>query len=149
MRQIIISIWAINFIKKVVFLQVIFLILFAGKSQAQNNDMYGFEDIQGLFDVNEQAVLKYASNREKPNNEMEFILATGFNTYKAFFSSQDNPSCIFYPSCSVYSVEAFQKKGVFLGIVYTFDRLSRCHRLVKANEYIYSPEKQRFYDPIE
>ena len=79
---------------------------------------------------------------------MEFLLASGFNGYKAFFSSQDNPSCVFYPSCSSYSVMAFQQKGFVVGMLSTFDRLSRCHHFIKPNQYIFDPSKQRFYDPV-
>ena len=135
--------------KKILLIQLLTVVCLAGKLQAQNEDRYGLESLSGLFNATEHTVPKYSSEKEKQKNELEFLLATGFNTYKAFFSSQDNPSCVFYPSCSEYSVEAFQKKGLLLGTLYTFDRLSRCHRLVKTNEYIYNPEKQRFYDPVE
>ncbi|MCG6187508.1 membrane protein insertion efficiency factor YidD [Maribellus maritimus] len=140
--------WSVSKVGNILILLFAFL-LFAGKLNAQNNDPYGFKNLKGLFEAGEHVIPKYSSTGDKQKNELEFILATGFNTYKAFFSSQDNPSCVFYPSCSVYSVEAFQQKGLFLGTLYTFDRLSRCHRLVKANEYIYNPEKQRFYDPLK
>lgn len=37
--------------------------------------------------------------------------------------------CRFYPSCSEYALEAFQKKGVLKGIALIIWRLMRCHPL--------------------
>lgn len=35
--------------------------------------------------------------------------------------------CRFYPSCSVYAVEAIAKHGVLKGSVLTVKRLGKCH----------------------
>ncbi len=35
--------------------------------------------------------------------------------------------CRFYPSCSVYSIEALQKYNFLKGIFLSFKRLIRCH----------------------
>lgn len=35
--------------------------------------------------------------------------------------------CRFYPSCSVYAVEAISKYGVAKGSILTVKRLSKCH----------------------
>jgi uncharacterized protein len=67
------------------------------------------------------------------NSTMEIVLSSVFLAYKFFISSQDSQSCSFSPSCSVYAVETIKKQGFFLGILDTFDRLSRCNGL--------SPEK--------
>lgn len=126
-----------------------FIIVFSlGNCFAQKTDKYGFNDLKTLFHEHEHETIRYTNTSEKPKNEMEFLLAAGFNFYKTFFSSQDNPSCIFHPSCSSYSVESFQQKGVIIGTLSTFDRLSRCHQLIKKNQYQYDPAKRRFYDPV-
>jgi putative membrane protein insertion efficiency factor len=36
-------------------------------------------------------------------------------------------SCRYYPSCSAYAIEAFERYGVFRGFYLTISRLSRCH----------------------
>ena len=36
-------------------------------------------------------------------------------------------SCPFEPCCSNYAIHAFSHKGFFKGILYTADRISRCH----------------------
>jgi len=125
-----------------------FPVVFAGNCLGQNTDLYNFDVLKSLLSEHKHETPKYSNKSNKPKNEMEFLLASGFNFYKAFFSSQDNPSCVFYPSCSSYSVLAFQQKGFILGTLSTFDRLSRCHHFVKTNQYIYDPSKQRFYDPV-
>ncbi len=45
--------------------------------------------------------------------------------------------CVFLPTCSEYSKEAFKKYGVFLGLFKTFKRVIRCHPWQKNN-----------YDPL-
>lgn len=38
-----------------------------------------------------------------------------------------NPTCRFYPTCSAYAIEAFQKRGFFAGLWLTFFRILRCN----------------------
>lgn len=118
-------------------------------SQEKVKDAYGFEELSDLFHYHQHETPRYIPVNNKPKNELEFIMAAGFNSYKIFFSSQDNPSCVFHPSCSSYSVHALQNKGLITGMLYTFDRLSRCHHFIKRNQYIYDPSKQRYYDPLK
>ena len=126
------------------------LILLPGVNlYAQQEDPYGFRDLKTLFSVSEHSVPKYVSDHDRQKNEFEFLLSIAFNFYKAYFSSQDAPSCVFHPSCSEYSIRAFQQKGFFLGTLYTFDRLSRCHSLFNSNEYYLDPETYRYHDPLE
>lgn len=37
------------------------------------------------------------------------------------------PSCRFYPSCSQYSVESYERFGVIKGTYLTIIRISKCH----------------------
>lgn len=37
------------------------------------------------------------------------------------------PTCRFYPTCSAYAVEAFEKRGFFVGMILTLARILRCH----------------------
>ncbi len=36
------------------------------------------------------------------------------------------PTCRFTPTCSCYAVEAFQKRGFFVGMILTVGRIFRC-----------------------
>ena len=126
----------------------IFILFCSLSGLTQNPEKYGLNELSHLFEAHEHKPPKYSNGSTKPKNELEFLMASGFNIYKGFFSSQDNPSCVFHPSCSEYSVLALQQKGLLLGTLYTFDRLSRCHRFTKPDQYVFDPSKQRFYDPI-
>ena len=47
--------------------------------------------------------------------------------YQGAISPYFMGSCRFDPTCSQYSVEAFQKYGFFKGFWLTVKRISRCH----------------------
>lgn len=64
-------------------------------------------------------------------NELDLTLTLFFNGYKSYVSSQDVNACTFEPSCSSYGLIAVQKRGVFMGMLKTFDRLTRCHALAR------------------
>ena len=52
--------------------------------------------------------------------------------YQRFISPLKRPSCRFYPTCSQYSLEAFQKYGFFKGLVLSIGRISKCHPFHKG-----------------
>lgn len=58
--------------------------------------------------------------------------------YKKFISPLLPPSCRFYPTCSEYSVQAFEKYGVIKGGAKSIWRILRCNPFNKGG-----------YDPIE
>ena len=58
---------------------------------------------------------------------MRFMLRAIIKIYKFFISPLLGDNCRFYPSCSSYSIEAFEKHGVFIGFYLTLRRLLKCH----------------------
>ena len=106
------------------------------------------EDLNEIFLPPREHTHHYAEPLKTADNELQMLISAMFWFYKEFISSQDSPSCMFTPSCSVYSVEAFQKKGFIFGWLYTFDRLSRCHGLIKPGQYPFDPKTKRYYDPV-
>jgi len=82
------------------------------------------------------------------SNELEFLSSAFFVFYKEFFSSQDGNHCVFYPSCSVYSIQAIKKQGIIIGTMNSIDRLSRCNRLSPENYKTYK-NTNLFYDPLD
>lgn len=70
-----------------------------------------------------------------------------FSFYKRFISSQDSGNCNFYPSCSVYGTQSFQKLGFFIGFLNTFDRLNRCNGLNRS-DYPIHQLSNLLYDPV-
>ena len=106
------------------------------------------EDLFGLFESSDTVKQDFTSPIKNATSDISTIISAGFIAYKSFISSQDNPSCIFTPSCSVYAVESIQKSGFILGWFRTFDRLSRCHGLVSHHHYPIDHENNRYYDPV-
>lgn len=58
--------------------------------------------------------------------------------YKKLISPLLPPSCRFYPTCSEYSIQAFEKYGVIKGAAKSIWRILRCNPFNKGG-----------YDPIE
>ena len=52
-----------------------------------------------------------------------------------------NPTCRFTPTCSAYAIEAFQKRGFFVGLGLTVWRILRCNPFC-AGGYDPVPEKR-------
>ncbi|PEK53004.1 membrane protein insertion efficiency factor YidD [Bacillus toyonensis] len=47
--------------------------------------------------------------------------------YQKFISPMTPPTCRFYPTCSHYGLEAFQKYGALKGFWLTCKRILKCH----------------------
>lgn len=58
--------------------------------------------------------------------------------YKIFISPLLGNNCRFYPTCSSYAIEAFQKKGFIKGTLLTIWRILRCNPFSKGG-----------YDPVK
>ncbi len=57
--------------------------------------------------------------------------------YRRFLSPLKPPCCRFTPTCSAYAIEAYQKRGFFVGTFLTFRRLLRCNPFCRPG-----------YDPV-
>ena len=84
----------------------------------------------------------------KDKSVEEIVFGGMFYFYKKYLSSQDGGQCMFTPSCSEYGWQAVQKKGMFLGMIDGFDRLSRCNGLSREL-YHKHPTLNKLYDPVE
>jgi len=47
--------------------------------------------------------------------------------YQKAVSPWTPASCRYYPTCSSYSIDAFQKHGLWKGFVLTIKRIGSCH----------------------
>ena len=68
---------------------------------------------------------------------MKHLMIWLVRLYKKFISPLLPPSCRFTPTCSEYAMEAFSKRGFFVGFILTVWRLLRCNPFCKAG-----------YDPV-
>ena len=57
---------------------------------------------------------------------MKWICIGLLKLYKVFLSPFIGKNCLFYPTCSVYSMEAYYTHGFFKGSWLTAKRLVRC-----------------------
>lgn len=60
--------------------------------------------------------------------------------YRKYISPLKPPCCRFTPSCSAYAIEAFEKRGFFVGFILTVWRILRCNPFSKGG-YDPVPEK--------
>ena len=60
---------------------------------------------------------------------MKYLFIGLIRFYRKFISPLTPPSCRFYPTCSHYGLEAFQKHGAIKGLILTVTRILKCHPL--------------------
>ncbi len=69
---------------------------------------------------------------------MKYLFIYLIKFYQKFISPFTPPSCRFYPTCSEYSIQAFQKYGVIKGGAKAAWRVLRCN-----------PFNEGGYDPLD
>jgi len=67
-----------------------------------------------------------------------YVVTLLIKAYKYLISPILPSSCRFYPSCSEYALEAFNKYGLIKGFWLTLKRIGRCHPLCDGG-----------YDPVK
>ncbi len=73
---------------------------------------------------------------------MKYICIWLVRFYQKFISPLKRyPSCRFTPTCSAYAIEAFMKRGFFVGFFLTVWRILRCNPFC-AGGYDPVPEKR-------
>ena len=69
---------------------------------------------------------------------MKNILIQIIKLYRKYISPlKGRPTCIYYPTCSQYAIEALEKYGVVKGTYLAVRRILRCHPFHKGG-----------YDPV-
>jgi len=58
---------------------------------------------------------------------MKKIIILGIKSYRKYISPLKRPCCIFYPTCSQYTLEAIEKYGAVKGSIMGTKRILRCH----------------------
>ncbi|MEJ0001714.1 MAG: membrane protein insertion efficiency factor YidD [bacterium] len=58
---------------------------------------------------------------------MKKYFVKSIDLYQRYISPLKKPSCVFYPTCSNYAKEAFEKYGVIKGAYLSARRVLRCH----------------------
>ncbi len=58
---------------------------------------------------------------------MKHIFIAIVKFYRRFISPIKPPTCRFYPTCSQYSLTAYEEHGAAKGTYLTIKRISKCH----------------------
>jgi putative membrane protein insertion efficiency factor len=124
---------------------ILFLLLNSFSSFAQVSSL--LETHEKQFVAKEYKKSSFRSNTDF-TNEVHQIVSASFLLYKRFISSQDQNTCVFHPSCSVYAIQSINKNGFVKGSLSAFDRLTRCHGLI-TDEYKLDEETQKYCDPVQ
>lgn len=77
------------------------------------------------------------ANSELFEQMMRWVLITLVRGYQVVLSPLLPAACRYYPSCSVYAVEALEKYGARRGAWLAVKRIARCH-----------PFRPGGYDPV-
>ena len=125
-----------------------FIFLFGGLCICSGQTVID-EELVSIFQNKDTVRQDYKNPLREASNDISTLASVGFLFYKKFISSQDNPTCVFTPSCSEYAILCIQKSGFIRGWLQTFDRLSRCHGLVNHHHYPFDIEHNRYYDPVQ
>ena len=69
--------------------------------------------------------------------------------FQRYISPTDGDRCGFTPSCSAFGRDAVDRRGPFLGVLLTADRLMRCTLFKRPGpDYLPLPDG-RLFDPVE
>ncbi len=71
---------------------------------------------------------------------MKYLMIWLIGLYRKFISPIKPKCCRFTPTCSAYAIEAFQKRGFFVGFALTVWRILRCNPFCRGG-YDPVPEK--------
>ena len=71
---------------------------------------------------------------------MKYVMIWLVRLYQKVISPLKPPCCRFTPTCSAYAIEAFTKRGFFVGFILTVGRILRCNPFFKGG-YDPVPEK--------
>ena len=71
---------------------------------------------------------------------MKYLMIGLVRLYQKIISPIKPSCCRFKPTCSAYAIEAFKKRGFFVGLILTVGRLLRCNPFFKGG---YDPVPER------
>ena len=81
--------------------------------------------------IDKQDQLFISSKGKKPCNLLSSSLSVPIvvllKLYQRFLSPVLGSTCRFYPTCSSYALESYQKYGLLSGSMLTIKRLCKCH----------------------
>lgn len=92
-------------------------------------------------------LLKSDTHEHNHEGQTASLSSLIFSLYKKTISSQDYYTCNFTPSCSEHAYQSVAKQGLIIGLLNSFDRLTRCHGL-NRHSYQVDPKTLLLIDPV-
>lgn len=92
-----------------------------------------FNFVLKKYSMQETVSQSQVNSGQTVNNEFKTVGMFLIRSYQVLLSSQDRPACLFSKSCSNFGMTMLKKKGFFVGICLTADRLQRCNELARSN----------------
>ena len=77
---------------------------------------------------------------------MKRVMIAIVGWYQKHVSPYKPPCCRFTPTCSAYALEAFEKRGFWMGLLLTVWRILRCNPFCKGG---YDPVPEHGFRPPE
>jgi len=127
------------------------------KERKREKQYYCYYDLMKIFQDTvyiktffnyDTEIHNYNEHVKNSNSDVNMLFAFSFLFYKEYISSQDVDACVFYPSCSVYTMESIEKKGTVKGLLEGIDRMLRCHPFVSKQDYPYNMTTKKYYDAL-
>jgi putative membrane protein insertion efficiency factor len=85
-----------------------------------------------------------------PETSVPSIVFLGaIRTFQKYVSPTDGDRCGFSPSCSAFGRDAVARRGPFLGVLLTADRLMRCTIFKRPGSDYLLLQDGRLFDPVE
>ena len=84
----------------------------------------------------------------KTDNVSNLLISTAQTVYYKLISEHDGDNCPFYPSCSVFFVEAVEETNFLQGSLMFADRFTRDMNFFKTFNSYPLHKSGKFYDPV-
>lgn len=79
---------------------------------------------------------------------MKYIAIFFIGLYRKFLSPLKPPCCRFTPTCSAYALDAFKKRGFFVGLFLSLYRVIRCNPFCRPGYDPVPPRRRELFCPI-
>ncbi len=76
---------------------------------------------------NKQPHMNQVAGKARRGSIMTPLVKAPIRFYRKFISPLKPPTCRFYPSCSMYALEAVEKHGALKGSWLAAKRIGKCH----------------------
>ena len=138
-------------LRKFIILTIFFALVGKNSGQDLKNDLTlikkNFHPKTELLNIDSKKVGLKPGRKINYLNPIYWLMRGAMFTYQNAISPQISANCTFQLSCSSYSKAAFAEGGIFLGVLMSTDRLTRCtHESVNETPGFYLDDAGKLID---